>query len=587
MAKLGHVDTAWEFGIIMRRLLLMPYFCKVCELVENQCKCDNPDFDFDDSPISEYDKEFSMENNAEEKKEKAENPVSILIKYIKNIVPEIVVAIDDTTKIIARIPTANYVENFVMSSKKFQTFLKVKFYQDSNIIYGDDAYKAAAVMAASIAISNGTKSVQTYLRVAQLSGVIYYNLATRDKLAVKITPDKVEIIHLSLNDPVFLSTARTAPQVRPSQGNGLEELMRLLPIPEEQQMLFKCHFVTFLLEKYPVPIMGLVKEHGSGKTTITGTIKKIIDPQSKAIEDNTTKLAAGAVDRMVQMSKSYLLGYDNISYIKPAESDDLCRAVTGTSADKRTLFTEDDQTIVTLKRKFIFNGIGFLSDQTDFNSRTIYYSLNDLDTIMSTEDYTTKIDAILPAVLYDIFDIISKAMMIQPKVKKELEGRLNRMADFCVWGESIARTLGTEPNEFMKKYSDVLSQSTTKSSESHALVAYIQEIMESFPKDHVNYYFGMNPTVSEFYKGAKLWAEQEGYDIKGKYSTFPKGTNKVRSALQRIKPYLTELGYHVEISDRDATRSETRGERRINIIRLAETKTSTRQGPQEPEVKQA
>lgn len=466
-----------------------------------------------------------------------------------------------------------------MSSRKFHTFLKVKFHEESKIIFGDDNYKAAAEMASVIAVNKGAKLAQTYLRVAQLPHAIYYDLATQDKLAVKITANKVETIHLSINDPVFLSTARTAPQVRPSvAGTGLDELMKLLQISKEQQLLFKVNFISFLLEKFPVPIMGLVKEHGSGKTTLTGTIKKIIDPQSEEIEDNTTKLAAGSNDRMVQMSKSYLLGYDNISYIKPAESDDICRAVTGTSADKRSLFTNDDQYIITLMRKFVFNGIGFLSDRTDFNSRTIYYSLNEIGEIMPIEDYTIQLNKIRPAILADVFDVLSKAIVIQPQVKQELKGQLTRMADFCVWGESISRVLGSKDNEFMDNYKAILEESTIKAAESHALVGFIESEMEKIPKNSIEYEGGMNPTISKFYKAAKIWADENGYDTKGQYSTFPKGTNKVRGALQRIKPYLTQLNYHVEISERETSRSENRGERFVIITRLP-----TGQEPQEPQ----
>lgn len=550
----------------------MPYKCTKCEKGEKICKCDEPDFEFDDTPMAE---DYTIQNEPEEKKEKAESPISKIMKYIAIIVPKIVISQDDNTKIIARIPVANYVENYEMGSKKFITFLKVKMHKNSNEIFGDDSYKAAAEMSAAIAVSDGSKTVPTFLRVAQTSDAIYYDCATTDKTAVKITANKVERIHLGLADPVFLNSARTAPQVTPTlspTGKGLDKLLELLPIVKHQHLVFKCNFVALLLEKYPVPIIGLIKEHGAGKTTLTGTIKKIIDPQSDAIEDNTTKMAIGDVDRMVQMSKSYLLAYDNISYIKPNESDDISRAVTGTSSDKRSLFTNDEQTIVTIMRKFVFNGIGFLSDKGDFNSRTIHYTLHDLETIKTTEEFTKSLDEIIPEILADVFDILSKAMVIQPQVKDELAGNLTRMADFCVWGESIARVIGASNGEFMTDYATILDESNTKAAESHALVEYIFHIMEQIPEGKAAPPVALNPTIKEFYNSAKSWAISEEYDVTSQFSNFPKSPSKVRPYMDRIKGFLRTLGYNVNVGKRDFTQSENRGRVRITITRLAATK---------------
>lgn len=550
----------------------MPYKCTKCDKGEKICKCEVPDFEFDDTPMEE---DYTIQNKPEEEKEKPESPISKIMKFIAIIVPKIVLSQDDNTKIIARVPVANYVENYVMSSNKFIIFLKVQILKKYNEIHADDSYKAAAEMSAAIAAGDGANTVPTYLRVAQTADAIYYDFATTDKTAVKITANKVERIHLGLADPVFLNSARTAPQVTPAlhpTGKGLDKLLQLLPIAKHQHLLFKCNFVALLIEKYPIPIIGLIKEHGAGKTTLTGTIKKIIDPQSEAIEDNTTKLANGAVDRMVQMSKSYLLAYDNISYINQNESNDISRAVTGTSSDKRSLFTNEDQTIVTIMRKFVFNGIGFLSDKGDFNSRTIYYTLRDLETIKTTEEFTKSLDEIISEVLADIFDILSKAMVIQPQVKDELAGKLNRMSDFCVWGESIARVIGASNGEFMADFVAILEESNTKAAEAHALVEYIFHIMEQIPEGKAAPPVAFNSSMTEFYNSAKSWAISEGYDVTSHFTNFPKSTSKVRPYMQRIKGFLRTLGYTVFVSNRDFTQSEKRGRVYVTITRLPATK---------------
>jgi hypothetical protein len=56
-----------------------------------------------------------------------------------------------------------------------------------------------------------------------------------------------------------------------------------------------------------------------------------------------------------------------------------------------------------------------------------------------------------PYVFRAMIDAVSKAMRLLPEVRKELRA-LPRMADFCVWGEAIARALGYSDFEFYETY---------------------------------------------------------------------------------------------------------------------------------------
>jgi hypothetical protein len=66
-----------------------------------------------------------------------------------------------------------------------------------------------------------------------------------------------------------------------------------------------------------------------------------------------------------------------------------------------------------------------------------------------------ELEAMKPALLGYIFHTLVKALSIKPKIKLE---RKPRMADFAVWGEVIARTMGCKELEFLEAYCSVLER---------------------------------------------------------------------------------------------------------------------------------
>ncbi len=527
--------------------------CLECHRGIFDCGCDEP-------TLTSY----TISNEPDKDETPAVPPKIQLLKYMEILNKKIVISQNDNTQIYACIPEKNYVLNFEMHSRRYQEFIKIKFYKSEKVLFADDVYKSACDTAASLAVFNeGTQRVKTHVRIAQLEDSIYYDLATPDKKAIKITNEKVEIVHISLNDPVFVNSARTAPQVMPElmiTGQGIPELMKLIRIVPEQQELFKVHLVCLMLEAAPVPSMSFVDEMGQGKTTLSGTIKMIIDPQSDVIVDNVSKLPKNAVDRIVSFSQKYLHVFDNLSHITPEESDDVCRAVTGSSNEKRKLFTDEEMVVATYIRKFVLNGIGLSVDRGDFIQRTVQYKLTPLtpEDMMSNKQYNEKVQKIRPLVLSDIFNLLSRSLKMYENVKDELQGKLPRMADFVIWGECISRCNGNKPEEFLRLYTESMAVSTNEAAEKHGLVAYILDRMSGIET--------LTEDLTTFYTKAVSWAESNHFDTKGKFSTFPKASNKLRGTFQRVNPYLKNYGYVTTITDRDYSATSKRSVK-IDVIK--------------------
>jgi hypothetical protein len=78
-----------------------------------------------------------------------------------------------------------------------------------------------------------------------------------------------------------------------------------------------------------------------------------MDPDRIEINNIPTEKA----EFVQQMYHNYLAIYDNVEYLPPWFSDEICKAVTGASNSKRTLYTNDDDTIYDYKRCIIISGI--------------------------------------------------------------------------------------------------------------------------------------------------------------------------------------------------------------------------------------
>ncbi len=89
--------------------------------------------------------------------------------------------------------------------------------------------------------------------------------------------------------------------------------------------------MAMCLEEYPIPLMVILGEHGSIKTTIAKSVKNIIDPSGENISSLPTKTD----DLILHFANRYLVNFDNVSNINDEHSDILCRAITGEGQSKR------------------------------------------------------------------------------------------------------------------------------------------------------------------------------------------------------------------------------------------------------------
>lgn len=472
-----------------------------------------------------------------------ESTSKLIYEFIKTRIKKLVVSDNDSSQVYALVENNRHNEILDLSNGKAKDWIRYMYYEETGENHSEDAYKNAIALLRSQAINNGMSHEQIYNRIAMKEDVIYYDLCTIDWKFVRITKDSVEIVDYNESMPIFVRKQQQKEQIMPLFDNkdSLEELAKLLRIQDKDRQIFKIHLVSMCLEAYPIPLMVILGEHGSIKTTIAKSIKRIIDPSGENISSLPTKIE----DLFLHFTNRYLASFDNISWISNEVSDALCRAITGDSQSKRKLYSDSDEVIFSYRRKGILNGIFPPLDKMDLRDRMIRYeTLPVVDTErMSESEFNKRFAILLPFVVGQIFSSLQKSMSIYDTIKDEVKYQ-PRMADFTIYGECISRTLNYEPFSFVENYRQKIEFNIIDVVESYPIIQIIESLMKDRPK--------YEKTVTDFHKECIHLAEIHMIDIDSKKKiSFPTSPNKVKSHIERIKPTLRALGFQVNIQSYD------------------------------------
>ena len=207
---------------------------------------------------------------------------------------------------------------------------------------------------------------------------------------------------------------------------------------EDSKLLILVTLTSYFLANIPRPILVFHGEQGSGKSTLSSFIKKIVDP---SLVDTTG--VSRDVEGLIQLLAHHqCLCLDNISKLPQSFQDTLSRAVTGGAHSKRKLYTNEEDVVFSFKRSVVLNGINVAATRPDLLDRCILIHMERLSKKEKNKKHQQLIkefDSALPKILGGIFNTLSAAMKLKKEISLE---RLPRLADFCELGYAISEVLG-------------------------------------------------------------------------------------------------------------------------------------------------
>ncbi|MEN8834114.1 hypothetical protein [Pacificibacter sp.] len=253
----------------------------------------------------------------------------------------------------------------------------------------------------------------------------------------------------SKTGPRFKRAPSMAPLPVPIKGTAGMDLLRpfVNVATDDDFRLMVGWLMGCLRPSGPYPLLILTGEQGSAKSTTSKVLRALVDPSTLA----TRSFPSDERDLVIAAQGAHVLAFDNLSKVKPAMADALCRLATGGGFATRKLHSDADEVLFDATRPVILNGIPDLAERADLSDRAI--SLH-LPTISPQErtfetDFWSKFEDAQALILAALLDAASHALASVAHVA--LTER-PRMADFARWVTAAEPALGWTQGAFLTAY---------------------------------------------------------------------------------------------------------------------------------------
>ncbi|MGM0345866.1 ATP-binding protein [Streptomyces sp. Adlamb9] len=279
--------------------------------------------------------------------------------------------------------------------------------------------------------------VPVNLRVGRApDGSIVVDLASTDGRAVVVSGIGWQVVDRA---PVlFRRSGAMAPMPEPVlDGDGLAKLHALLNMDQTAFRQLVAWLVAAWIPDIPHPALVCKGEQGTGKSKAAQMFINLVDPSPAAKRSQPRDEKAWSR----QAFSSWALCLDNVSTIPPWLSDTLCKAVTGDGVVDRALYTDDDVVVLTFKRVLALTTIDAGALAGDLAERVLLLDLQLIDSEhrRSEEELDATFEAVRPAVLGALFDVLACALAVLPTVRLQ---SMPRMADFARVLAAVDQTQG-------------------------------------------------------------------------------------------------------------------------------------------------
>lgn len=304
-----------------------------------------------------------------------------------------------------------------------------------------------------------------HLRVADQGGRIYLDMGDTDGQVIVIGGGSWSMTDAA---PVlFRRTALTMPYTNPvAEGGEVGRLWEFVHIaPEDRPVLLAVLIQALIQPDAPHPVLTLLAEQGSAKSTITRMLVDLLDPASVPLRAAPRDPDNWAVAAMA----SWVVALDNLAGTLPEWlSNALCRAVTGDGIVKRMLYTDSDVSIQAFRRCLIINGIDLVISAGDLAERVVTMNLPRITIRRDEHDIESAWEQARPVIMGGLLDLAARVHQALPNV---IVPDLPRMADFARVLGTLDAIFGTDGLGRYREQAKAIARGTLTSEFVRALIA--------------------------------------------------------------------------------------------------------------------
>lgn len=362
------------------------------------------------------------------------------------------------------------------------------------------------------------------IRVLEQDGAILIDLGDPEFRCVRITRVGWEVVPHP-GGVLFHRGANMLPLPIPTTGGEIGDLRRSVNLDMYDFKLLIGFLMISLNPRSEFPILHLLSPEGSGKSTIARIAGLLLDPNHAQL----LELPSGRKQLMVNATHRWLLAYDNASELAQKRSDELARVSTGGGAAYRTLYTDADESIFSVRRPQIITGITEIVERPDLMSRTILIEPPILR--KADPDHMRKFELARPKILGALYDGVANAMRNMDDVTIKTGTRFPEFERWITAAETN-KQFGWRRGSIMKAYQNNQDKLRVTLFSAHPIVPVLVELLKESGGEWAG-----TPTrlLSELREQAGELA---------KYPEFPKSARQLGHALSALRANLRKLDIH-------------------------------------------
>ena len=264
---------------------------------------------------------------------------------------------------IAIIDGDHHREVWMVREAGFTSWLSAMYFKDFKEGVPPASLKSAVGTIEAIGVHDG-EQVEVHVRCAKHGDAYYIDLCDASWRAVKVDKSGYKV---KARPPVlFTRNANMRPLPVPATGAELDVLWKYANVQEKQRPLVIAWALESMRPDTPFPVLEIVGEQGSAKSTSQRILRDLIDPNKVALRGapKTTE------DICVAAAGSWIVSYENLSVLTPNQQDTLCMLSTGGGYGTRKFRTNGEEYILEAKRPVMLNGIAEVVTRADLIQRT-------------------------------------------------------------------------------------------------------------------------------------------------------------------------------------------------------------------------
>lgn len=407
-----------------------------------------------------------------------------------------------------------------LGSRQFRDCLQAGFYIDTDKSPRDQSIREALGTLAGLGRFRG-EFLPIHLRTAGAEGEYFLDLAAPgSSRAVRIRAGAWEIVDSP--SVMFVRPESMQPLPDPVPGGSIDALWRVANIPSGSRLLALAWLVECLRPDTPYPVAELLGEQGSGKSGTQTALRGLFDPNAC----NLRGAPKSVEDIFVSAGACPVLSYENVSHLPAPMQDALCVLATGGGYAKRKLYSDSEESIISVKRPIILNGISACVTAQDLVDRTITIETPIITERLEVTELWREYDAERPRLLGALLDIAARALELLPTMHIPVEDR-PRLVEFARLGMAVAAATGNKPDDFMREFNASRQESLSRTIDSSPVAAAVVDMVEARPQ-------GMTASAKE------ILSSLEQYRPTG-CDSWPKSAKGLGDALRRAAPALRQI----------------------------------------------